>query len=92
MQINWTGDAIADLTEIRQYIAQDNPGTANHAAVRILEAIELLKEQPGMGRRGRVHGTRELVIPGLPFIIPYRVINNSLQILRVFHAARKWGG
>ncbi|PIW88418.1 MAG: type II toxin-antitoxin system mRNA interferase toxin, RelE/StbE family, partial [Nitrospirae bacterium CG_4_8_14_3_um_filter_44_28] len=39
---------------------------------------------------GRVEGTRELVISGLPYIIPYRVKNNTIEILRVLHAARKW--
>ena len=43
-----------------------------------------------MGRHGRIEGTRELVIPGLPYIIPYRVKNNVIEILRVLHAARKW--
>jgi plasmid stabilization system protein ParE len=26
----------------------------------------------------------------LPYIIPYRVKNNNIEILRVLHAARKW--
>jgi len=42
------------------------------------------------GRDGRVAGTRELVIRGTPFIVAYRIERNELQILAVFHAARKW--
>jgi toxin ParE1/3/4 len=42
------------------------------------------------GRAGRVPGTRELVIAGTPFIIPYRVAENTIQILRVLHGKRKW--
>lgn len=90
MQIIWTGDAIFDLCEIRNYIAQDNPRAANDVAVRIKKTVELLNDQPSIGRPGRVQGTRELVIPGLPYIVPYRVKNNVVQILRVFHGARKW--
>ena len=45
---------------------------------------------PEIGRPGRVPGTRELVVPRTPFIIPYRVKDNAVQILRVYHAARKW--
>jgi plasmid stabilization system protein ParE len=43
-----------------------------------------------MGRAGRVTGTRELVVAGTPYIVPYRVRVEAVEILRVFHAARKW--
>jgi toxin ParE1/3/4 len=43
-----------------------------------------------MGRPGRVPGTRELVIPGTRFIVPYRLQGNTIQVLRVFHGARRW--
>jgi toxin ParE1/3/4 len=46
--------------------------------------------QPHMGRPGRVPGTRELVVSDLPYVIPYRVRGHTIQILRVFHTARKW--
>lgn len=45
-----------------------------------------------MGRAGRVAGTRELVVADTPYIIPYRVRGDAVEILRVFHAARKWPG
>ena len=90
MQIKWTGDAILDLIEIRRYIAQDNPRAANDVALRIKKTVQLLSDQPNMGKLGRADGTREIVISGLPYIIPYRVKNNVVQILRVFHGARLW--
>ncbi len=43
-----------------------------------------------MGRAGRVPGTRELVISGTPYIVPYRVRGGAVEVLRVFHAARRW--
>jgi toxin ParE1/3/4 len=43
-----------------------------------------------MGRPGRVPGTRELVIPNTPFIVPYRVVGNTIQVLRILHGARPW--
>ena len=88
VQIKWTGDAISDLIEIRRYIAQDNPRAANDVALRIKKTVQLLSDQPNMGKLGRADGTREIVISGLPYIIPYRVKNNVVQILRVFHGAR----
>jgi toxin ParE1/3/4 len=43
-----------------------------------------------MGRAGRVAGSRELVVTGTPFVVAYRLKAESLQILAVLHAARKW--
>ena len=43
-----------------------------------------------MGRPGRIAGTRELVVTRFSYILPYRVRNESVEILRVFHSARKW--
>jgi addiction module RelE/StbE family toxin len=90
MQIKWFSEAIQDLTEVRKYIAKDKPRTAQDVAKRVVEEIALLKNHPGMGRPGRVEGTREFLIPGLPYIIPYRVRNNIIELLRLLHAARIW--
>ncbi|HET6521471.1 MAG TPA: type II toxin-antitoxin system RelE/ParE family toxin, partial [Geminicoccaceae bacterium] len=49
-----------------------------------------LAQHPESGRPGRVPGTRELVVSGTPYIVPYRVQGNTVQILRVLHGARKW--
>ncbi len=87
MQIKWFSDAVADLVEIRSYIARDKPDAARNVARRIKSEVDRLREYPGMGRPGRVDGTRELVISGFPFIIPYRVKNNTIEILRVLHGA-----
>ncbi len=53
-------------------------------------AIERLRLLPAIGRPGRVPGTRELVVPRTPFIVPYRLIGNHIDILAVMHAARAW--
>ena len=45
---------------------------------------------PHRGRRGRWPATRELVIPGTPCIVPYRVKGDLIEILRVFHGTRLW--
>lgn len=55
-----------------------------------LEYHERLSNFPSMGRPGRVSGARELVVSGTPYIIPYRVRDEEVEILRVFHGARKW--
>jgi len=90
MQIRWQDDAINDLLQIRRYIAMDNPSAASKVANRIRKAVPEITHQPGMGRTGRIPGTRELVLLDLPYIIAYRVEENTVVILRVLHTSRKW--
>jgi toxin ParE1/3/4 len=64
------------------------------AAERMIERIRDVADQlanyPSLGRTGRVPGTRELIIGGTPFIVPYRIREDVVEIIVVFHAARKW--
>ena len=90
MQVEWARKALLNLDDAVQYIAADNPAKAAEVAQRIWNAAKRLADQPGLGRPGRVAGTRELVIPGLPFILPYIERGTAVIILRVIHAAMKW--
>jgi toxin ParE1/3/4 len=90
ISILWSPEAIEDLSALRAYIAQENPSAARGVVLRIMHAIELLPDNPQIGRPGRVPGTRELVIPKTSFIIPYRVQRNVIQVLRIYHGARRW--
>lgn len=57
----------------------------------LVETLETtLPDAPHIGRPGRVFGTRELVVVGIPFLVPYRVQNETMQILRLYHGARRW--
>ena len=90
MKIKWVRLALIDLDEAAAFISQDNPQAAKRIVTRIRDAARILSDQPNAGRPGRVHGTRELVIADTPFILPYRVVKDTVQILRVLHGARKW--
>ena len=91
MMLVWSPEAIRDLVSLRAYIAQDNPRAAQRMALHVVWNVEtLLSENPSTGRPGRVPGTRELVIPKTPFVVPYRVQAGKIQILRVYHGARRW--
>jgi toxin ParE1/3/4 len=90
MIVVWTRRAVGHLIELRAYIEQDSPDAAVRVAGKILTSVELLAGQPGMGRAGRVPGTRELVVPGTPYVIPYRVRGDRLEIIAVFHGRQKW--
>jgi toxin ParE1/3/4 len=88
--IVWSPRAIEHLTHLRSYIARDNPKAANRIAGTLLEAVERLAELPYLGRPGRVAGTRELVMPGTPYVIPYRLRGDRLEVIAVFYARQKW--
>jgi toxin ParE1/3/4 len=49
-----------------------------------------LLENPKLGAPGRIPGTRELVIPKTPYIVPYRVRGTKIEIARVYHTSRRW--
>ena len=81
---------MSDLRQEAEYLAERNPRAARRAVGRIQEAVRLLAELPGLGRPGRVPGTRELVVGRTPYIIPYRVREDHVEILRVLHSSRRW--
>lgn len=90
MKLRWSRRAIRRLASIHDYIAKDSPDAAAHVAAAVVEAALRLQKFPHLGRPGRIEGTRELVIPGLPYIIPYRVLDKEIQIASVIHTSRKW--
>ena len=90
MQIRWLRSALKNLDEAAEYIARDDPEAAARTVERIVTSVEKLGDYPASGRPGRVPGTRELVISGTPYLVPYRVRGEKVEILRVFHGARKW--
>jgi toxin ParE1/3/4 len=90
VKIVWTESARQDLRQVIEYIAGDSPKAASKLLSVIKERAALLQDNPHMGRMGRVDGTRELVIAGTEYILPYRMKDNQIQILAVFHGARQW--
>lgn len=91
MEIIWSPGALRDLAEINKHIAEDNPQAAAEMVRRIVSvAEELLSRQPNMGRPGRVPNTRELPVSGTPYLMPYRVVRGHVEIIRVYHGARRW--
>ncbi|HFO7214453.1 TPA: type II toxin-antitoxin system RelE/ParE family toxin, partial [Escherichia coli] len=78
MEIKWLRKAIANLEAEFRYIAEDDPQAAERFVNEVWRLTQLLKEQPAMGREGRVPETRELILHNYPYIIPYRVRNNII--------------
>lgn len=90
MEVIWLEEALQDLKEIGRYIAEDNPAAAYRVLTKIEASTNSLQHHPQLGRSGRVLKTRELVVPSLPYIIPYYIKRQEVRILAVMHTSRKW--
>lgn len=90
MRVRWLRRALRNLDQEAAYIAQDSPRSAAEFVTHLRASASMLADHPSLGRPGRVPGTRELVVTKFPYILPYRVRNDAVEILRVFHTARRW--
>ena len=89
VKLIWTRRAAADRREIRAWIARDNPAAALALDGLFSEKAARLLNMPGMGRPGRLAGTRELVAHR-HYLLIYDVAGDLVRVLRVLHTARQW--
>jgi plasmid stabilization system protein ParE len=89
MRVRRLRKALRNLDDEATYIAADDAAAARLVVRRVLDAVSNLAEQPGLGRPGRVPGTRELIVAKTRYIVPYRVRGETVEILRVFHTSRR---
>jgi addiction module RelE/StbE family toxin len=87
MALKWTKTALRSVDDIAGFIAKDNPSRATSFVQELKDGVTKLQAHPGMGRAGRVPGTRELVLHK-NYIAIYRVRGDDVEILRLHHVAR----
>lgn len=90
MKVRWTRPALIDFVEAQAYVAKDNPQAARVIAQRLWDATRALADHPQIGRAGHASGTREWVVAHTPFLIVYRLRDETVEILRLWHARRDW--
>jgi addiction module RelE/StbE family toxin len=90
VEVRWSGEALADLEGIQDYLIKRNPAAALRMVKVLRQAAARLSQFPERGRPGRWPGTRELVVSRTPYILPYRVKSDAVEVLRVFHNAQRW--
>jgi len=83
MQVSFAELALADIENIRAYIAQDNPYAASRMAVALVAAADRLSANPRLGRLGAMQGTFELIVR--PYVIVYEIHRAEIVVLRVWH-------
>ena len=92
-RVVWSDGARADYLAVLRHIAAGDPD----AAERVVEAIRNTGDKLGdfaTGHPGRVSGTYEKSVRGLPYIIAYTLTDDdrTVAILRVIHTSRDWRG
>lgn len=90
MDIVWRRQAERDLQHVFEFVLEHDPGAAEQLCDRIERRVAQLRDHPHMGRRGRVAGTRELIVAGTPYIVAYHVAASQVDVLAVIHASRRW--
>ena len=90
-RVAWSIDAVDDLGDVFEFVAESDPAFAR----RLIERIEIAGNRLGThatGRPGRVSHTYEKSLPELRYIIAYEVDEEPgvLNILRVIHTSREW--
>jgi len=90
MKVIWSAASVRHLEEIFDYAAPKSPSGANTIRRRILKTALSVEQMPYSGRTGRVEGTREAVVPRSPYILVYQISTQAVEIVGVWHAARRW--
>ena len=90
MELRWTENAADDLERIAHYLFEKTSEHAAHLVQRIYAAPADLLTFPYRGRPGKKHGTRELVVSSLPYLVVYQLNGEAVEILRILHGAQKW--
>ena len=88
MLIRWTPAAAADLQQINDYLNDHHPSYRQPTMRKLYEFVSALKKWPQRGRIGREEGTRELLFSPLPYVAVYRVTEESIEVLRIYHTAQ----
>ncbi|MBC7906091.1 MAG: type II toxin-antitoxin system RelE/ParE family toxin [Rhodospirillaceae bacterium] len=90
MKVRWTRRAEDDLLAQCDYIAREDPRLAERIGSEVLVRVAGLSDHPHRGRSGRVEGTRELPLPGLPWLAVYTIEDDAVFILRLLHGTQAW--
>lgn len=92
MLIDWAESADCDLSDILAYfISLDDEPTGKDIVSRLIKAAGRLSRFPLSGKPGRIRGTREIIIPTLPYALIYHIRSPELvEVVRVLHTSRLW--
>lgn len=89
-RLELTRRAFRNIAAAEEYIAKDNPSAAQKVVKTIFNTAEKLETFPGMGKPGRVPGTRELPLSEYPYTLVYRIKASRVIVYAVLHQSRQY--
>ena len=90
MLIKITESAEQGLLSIADYLVENDAAEAERIVCAIIDAAYSLRQLPKRGRPGRVTGTLELLVPGLPYLLVYTAMPDEVRIVQILHQRQKW--
>jgi toxin ParE1/3/4 len=88
MKLRLLANATRDLRGIFEFIEQDSPETARDVAKRLMKSLQILTQNPSVGRPSKTKAIREWSVPDLPYVVPYRVRRDEVEVMRIYHTRR----
>jgi toxin ParE1/3/4 len=88
VRLRWTPAAAADLEHISEHLRQHHARYRQPKMRKLYELIRSLKQWPHRGRPGSEDGIRELVFAPLPYVVIYRINEEFIEILRIYHGSQ----
>ena len=90
MRLYLSYEASQELESIEIYITEEQQTPIQAAGVmsRLYDSLDHISRNTHIGHITEYPNTFEYVVPGLPFIIIYRLLNNEIEVVTVFHTSR----
>jgi addiction module RelE/StbE family toxin len=90
-EISWTRPALEDLRRINRYLTREaDHRTAASVLATIRFRLKTLEDFPHAGPPVEGQPYRSFIIRGTPYVVAYRTLDRSVQILRVHHQRENW--
>ncbi len=80
--------ALQDVAKASEYLGRSDAHAVAPFRQAIAKSLRLLAANNRIGRHSRTEGVREWSVPNWPYLIPYRVVGEEVQILRIWHTRR----
>jgi plasmid stabilization system protein ParE len=92
MNVKWSAVALADLNRFTEFLRQRFPHLAPLIAHELIAKAEIIAANPRLG--SAIEGDEEyrrlvLRVLNAPYVLQYRISNDRIVVLRVFHG-REW--
>lgn len=89
LPVVWSSEALDQLDDIVSYIAARNSSAADRMQALFEGSAERVPLHPYLYRKGRVAGTREVVMhPN--YILVYRIETDAIVIVALVHARQNY--